>query len=144
MSKVSGFTLMEILVVVLIISILATIVGVSVAKRPGEAKVVAAKATIANIRQAVKLYQMDNDMAPTQEQGLDALCQKPTRPPIPQKYHTGGYLEDCRIPPKDPWGRDYIYLFPGRQGESFEIMSYGSDGEPGGEGEAADISSTGQ
>lgn len=136
----SGFTLLEILVVVLIITILATIVGVSVMNRPGEAKVAAAKAQIVLLKRAIQLYNMEQGRLPTQQQGLKALCEKPTVTPVPDKYPDAGYLES-RVLPKDPWGRDYVYAVPGPRGLSYEIVTYGSDGEAGGEGEAADISS---
>ena len=136
----SGFTLLEILVVVLIITILATVVGVNVARRPGDARRAAAAAQIVTFRTALQLYRMKHGTLPTQQQGLTALCREPTVPPIPADYPEEGYLETLRLP-KDPWGRDYLYLIPGTQGSAFEILSYGSDGEPGGEGEAADVSS---
>jgi len=136
-----GFTLLEILVVVMIITILATIVGISVAKRPGEARVMAATVQIKTFRTALQLYQMKHGCLPTQEQGLKALCEKPTTPPIPDSYPEGGYLESKKLP-KDPWGRDYIYIVPGSKGDPYEIISYGSDGEPAGEGDAADISTS--
>ena len=137
----SGFTLIEILVVVLIISILAGIVGVSVLRHPGEAKVTAATLQIKNFKSALQLYRMEQDQAPTQQQGLNALCVKPTIAPIPDKYPEDGYI-DSRKPPKDPWNHDYLYLVPGRSNEAFEIISYGRDGEPGGTGTAGDISSS--
>ena len=141
MNAKTGFTLLEILVVVLIITILATIVGVNVAKRPGEARVAAAKAQMLTFRTALDLYRMEQGQYPTQEQGLKALCEKPAVPPIPEKYPDEPYL-GRRIVPLDPWSHDYVYLVPGPQGEKFEIISYGSDGDQGGEGEAADISSS--
>lgn len=137
----SGFTLIEILVVVLIISILAGIVGLSVLRHPGEAKATAAKLQIKTIKSGLQLYRMEQNNYPTQEQGLNALCVKPSIPPVPEKYPAEGYLESSRLP-KDPWGHDYIYLSPGRSQEPYEIISYGSDGEPGGTGDAADISSS--
>ncbi len=137
----AGFTLIEILVVVLIISILAGIVGVSVLRHPGEAKVTAAKLQIKNFKHALNVYRMEQNQYPTQEQGLEALCQKPVRPPIPERYPEEGYL-DSRSLPKDPWNRDYIYLAPGRQHEPYEVLCYGSDGEVGGSQDAADISSS--
>jgi general secretion pathway protein G len=140
MRRIQGFTLLELLVVVVIITILATIVGVKVAQRPGQARVAAAKAQIANFRTALQMYRMDNGRFPTMEQGLKALCEKPTTQPVPERYAEGGYLESRRVP-ADPWGREYVYIVPGPGGEPYEIISYGSDGEPGGEGEAADISS---
>jgi len=137
----NGFTLIEILVVVLIISILAGIVGLSVLHRPGEAKVTAAKLQIKTFKSALQLYRMEQNRYPTQEQGLKALCVKPAAPPVPEKYPAEGYLESNRLP-KDPWSHDYIYLSPGRNQEPYEIISYGGDGEPGGDGDAADISSS--
>lgn len=136
----SGFTLLEILVVVLIITILATIVGVNVAREPGKARAAAAKAQIETFRTALQLYRMEQGQLPTPEQGLKALCEKPVIPPIPARYPDGGYIES-RILPKDPWGREYVYVVPGPDGQPYEVLSYGSDGDPGGEGDAADVSS---
>lgn len=135
-----GFTLLEILVVVLIITILATIVGVRVANRPDEARVAAARAQIAGLKTALRLYRMDNGRLPTQQQGLHALCERPQVEPRPRAYREDGYLDSHRVP-DDPWGKPYVYLVPGRLGDPFEIISYGADGEPGGEGVEADISS---
>ncbi|MDD5678163.1 MAG: type II secretion system major pseudopilin GspG [Kiritimatiellae bacterium] len=137
----SAFTLIEILVVVLIISILAGIVGVGVLRHPGEAKTTAATLQIKNFKSAIQLYRMEQDRVPTQQQGLNALCVKPTIAPIPDKYPEDGYLDSRKLP-KDPWNRDYLYMAPGRNNEEYEVVSYGSDGEPGGEGTAADISSS--
>jgi general secretion pathway protein G len=137
----SGFTLIEILVVVLIISILAGIVGLSVWRRPAEAKVTAAKLQMKTFKNALQLYRMEQNHYPTQEQGLNALCSKPTVPPVPEKYPAEGYLESPKLP-KDPWNHEYIYLSPGRNQEPYEIITYGSDGEPGGAEDAADISSS--
>ena len=138
--KKAGFTLLEILVVVLIITILASIVAVKVIPRLGESKVAAAKAQMSNFDTALDLYRLDNGCYPTQEQGLEALCEKPKIPPLPVKYSDEGYLKKKMLP-LDPWGHEYVYLVPGAEGEPYEIISYGSDGEPGGEKEAADISS---
>ncbi|MGQ9661654.1 MAG: type II secretion system major pseudopilin GspG [Kiritimatiellia bacterium] len=140
MYRKEGFTLLEILVVVLIITVLATIVGVAVAKRPGEARVAAAKAQIKIFKTALNLYRMEQGMLPTQQQGLRALCRKPEVAPFPPRYPEGGYL-DSREVPLDPWGREYVYMAPARDGSAYEILSYGADGQPGGEGENADISS---
>ena len=139
--KNGGFTLIEILVVVLIISILAGLVGVSVLRHPGEAKVTAAKLQIKTFKSALQLYRMKQNRYPTQEQGLKAICTKPSIPPVPEKYPAEGYLESTRLP-QDPWHHDYIFLSPGRNQEPYEIISYGADGEPGGSGDAADISSS--
>ena len=137
----SGFTLIEILVVIIIITILASIVSVNVLRKPGEARVSAAKLQIKQLQTAVQLYKTEQGRTPTQAQGLESLVSKPVTDPLPQQYHADGYL-DSRNLPKDPWNNDYIYLVPGRAGEVFEIISYGSDGEPGGEGDAADLSSS--
>jgi len=137
----SGFTFMEIMVVVVIISILAGIVGVGVLRRPGEARVAAATLQIKNFKSALQLYRMEQNQVPTQQQGLNALCVKPASAPIPDKYPEDGYLDSRKLP-KDPWNRDYLYLVPGRSNEAFEVLSYGSDGEPGGTGTAGDISSS--
>jgi general secretion pathway protein G len=137
----SGFTLIEILVVIIIITILASIVSVNVLRKPGEARVSAAKLQIKQLQTAVQLFKTEQGRAPTQAQGLEALVSKPTSDPVPQQYPTDGYLESRKMP-KDPWNHDYIYLIPGRAVEVFEVISYGSDGEPGGEGEAADLSSS--
>ena len=134
----AGFSLLEILVVILIITILATVVGVNVAKEPGRARTAKASATIASLGTALQLYRMDNGQLPTMEQGLDALCTRPSRPPVPARYRDGGYLDSPRMP-ADPWGHPYVYLAPGPEGRPFDIVSYGSNADAGGEGEAADI-----
>lgn len=137
----SGFTLLEILAVVMIIAILVGIVGINVIRRPAEAKVTAAKMQLKQLKHAVELYRLDQGRVPTLEQGLEALVSRPTREPIPANYPADGYL-DSRSVPRDPWGNEFIYLVPGRRGEPFEIITYGSDGEPGGENDAADISTS--
>ena len=137
----SGFTLIEILIVIIIISILAGVVSVNVLRKPGEARVSAARLQIKQLQTAVQLYMTEQGRTPTQEQGLEALVGKPVTEPLPQQYPAEGYLESRKLP-KDPWNNEYIYLVPGRAGELFEIISYGSDGEPGGEGEAADLSTS--
>ena len=140
MRTTAGFTLLEILVVVMIITILATIVGLNLAKEPGKARIAKAKATIGILKTALQRYRMDHGRLPTQEQGLQALCAKPERPPVPEQYPEGGYL-DSREMPLDPWKHEYVYLCPGPSGEAFLIVSYGADGEQGGTGEDADITS---
>lgn len=137
----SGFTLLEILAVVMIIAILVGIVGINVIRRPAEAKVTAAKMQLKQLKHAVELYRLDQGRVPTLEQGLEALVSRPAREPIPANYPADGYL-DSRSVPRDPWGNEFIYLVPGRRGEMFEIITYGSDGEPGGENDAADISTS--
>lgn len=135
-----GFTLVEMLVVLAIIAGLVGVVTVNVVHHQVKARIDTARLQISQLRSAVRLYQMEQGRAPTEEQGLDALVARSTRPPIPDKFPADGYLEGRRIP-RDPWGHPYIYLSPGREQAPFEIISYGSDGEPGGEADAADISS---
>lgn len=129
-----GFTLIEILVVVVILGILAAIVVPRVMERPGEARVTRAKQDIQNIVTALSLYKLDNYVYPSTEQGLEALVTKPSGQPEAPNWK-GPYLD--RVP-KDPWGRAYLYQYPGQHGE-IDVYSYGADGKPGGEGEAADI-----
>ena len=130
-----GFTLIEVMVVVVILGLLAAIIVPKVMSRPDEARVVAAKADIAAITQALKLYRLDNTLYPTTEQGLQALVVRPTTPPAPSNWKQGGYLD--RVP-KDPWGREYLYLNPGVRGE-IDVFSLGADGQAGGEGTNADV-----
>jgi len=132
---ISGFTLIEVLVVVAILGILAAIVVPRIMDRPDEAKRTAAKVDIQSIVQALKLYRLDNGNYPTTEQGLLALVQRPATNPAPSNWKQGGYLERL---PKDPWQGDYQYLNPGVKGE-IDVFSLGSDHARGGEGNAADI-----
>ncbi|MBE0613920.1 MAG: type II secretion system major pseudopilin GspG [Burkholderiales bacterium] len=132
-----GFTLLEVMVVVVILGILAALVVPKIISRPDEARVIAAKQDIASLMQALKLYRLDNQRYPTTEQGLQALVVKPTTTPIPLNWKQGGYVERL---PKDPWGGTYQYLNPGVQGE-IDVFCYGADGAPGGEGNDADIGS---
>jgi general secretion pathway protein G len=134
----SGFTLLEILVVVLIITVLATIVGINVVPELVKSKVATAKAQIGTFRTALNLYRMNHGDYPTQQQGLSALCLRPQAPPVPDSYPEEGYLETRNLP-RDPWGNDYVYIIPGPGGLRYEIVSYGADGEPGGDGDSADI-----
>lgn len=136
-SNNSGFTLIEIMVVVVILGILATLVVPKIMGRPDEAKQIAAKQDISSIMQALNLYRLDNSRYPSTAQGLQALVTKPEQAPVPTNYKSGGYLSKLPI---DPWGTAYQYLSPGLQGE-VDIISYGADGEPGGEGVNADITS---
>jgi general secretion pathway protein G len=129
-----GFTLIEILVVVVILGILAAIVVPRVMERPGEARAVRAKQDIAGIVTALSLYRLDNFTYPSTEQGLDALIAKPSGQPDAPNWK-GPYLD--RVP-KDPWGHPYRYQRPGQHGE-MDVYSYGADGKPGGEGEDADV-----
>ena len=132
-----GFTLVEIMVVVVIIGILGALVLPKVLGRTGESRVVAAKTDIATLMQALKLYKLDNQRYPTTEQGLQALTTKPTSGPSANGWKEGGYVERL---PKDPWGNPYQYLSPGVKGE-VDVYSLGADGQPGGTGDDADIGS---
>ena len=132
-----GFTLIEILVVIVILGVLAALIVPNVISRPDEARVTVAKSDIGSIMSALKLYRLDNQRYPTAEQGLAALVARPEQPPVPPNWKPGGYLEKL---PKDPWGRAYVYLNPGVRGE-VEVMSFGADGQPGGTGTDADIGS---
>jgi general secretion pathway protein G len=130
-----GFTLIEIMVVVIIIGLLATLVLPRVIGRQEEAMVAKTKSDIHALSSALKLYKLDNFNFPSTEQGLEALITKPQGEPIPKHYKGGGYIESL---PKDPWGNPYQYLSPGEKRE-FDLWSNGSDGQPGGEGTATDI-----
>lgn len=133
----NGFTLLEVMVVVVILGILAALVVPKIISRPDEARVMAAKQDIASLMQALKLYRLDNQRYPVTEQGLQALASRPTTAPLPTNWKAGGYVERL---PKDPWGNPYQYLNPGMRGE-IDIFSLGADGALGGEGNDADIGS---
>lgn len=133
--RARGFTLIEIMVVVVIMGVLAALVVPKLLNRTGEAKVAAAKVDIANIVQSLKLYKLDNQRYPSTEQGLKALMEKPTTGPAANGWKAGGYLEKM---PKDPWGNPYQYLAPGVRGE-IDVFSFGADGQAGGTGDDADI-----
>lgn len=130
-----GFTLIELMVVLLIIGVLAALVVPNVLDRADDARVTAAKTDVANLMQALKLYRLDNQRYPTAEQGLQALLAKPTTAPVPANWKN--YLDKL---PQDPWGQAYIYLNPGIKGE-VDVMSYGADGQAGGDGRNADLGS---
>jgi general secretion pathway protein G len=130
-----GFTLIELMVVLVIIGILAALIVPNVLGRADDARVTAAKTDINNIVQALKLYRLDNQRYPSSEQGLQALVTKPTAGTIPSNWKP--YLEKL---PNDPWGRTYQYLNPGIKGE-IDVMSFGADGQAGGEGNNADVGS---
>ena len=133
--RTRGFTLIEIMVVILIIGVLAALIVPKVMSRPDEARITAAKQDIATITQALNLYRLDNGRYPTTEQGLMALVKKPTVSPIPTNWKSEGYLD--RVP-KDPWGTPYQYLQPGVHG-AVDVFSFGADRAAGGEGNDADI-----
>ncbi len=130
-----GFTLIEILVVVVILGILASIIVPKIMKRPEEARRTKAKMDIKAIETALNLYRLDNGLYPSTEQGLDALVTKPTTGIIPKNWKEEGYLDKD---PKDPWGNPFVYLSPGLHKE-FDLESYGADGVDGGEGKDADV-----
>lgn len=136
-NTVRGFTLIEVMVVIVIIGIMAALIVPRIMSRPDEARVIAARQDIGTIMQALKLYKLDNMRYPTTEQGLQALVKKPVIAPIPDNWKGNGYLERL---PKDPWGNPYQYLQPGLHGE-VDVMSFGADGVAGGEGNDADIGS---
>ena len=131
----AGFTLIELMVVLVIIGVLAALIVPNVLDRADDARVTAARTDIANISQALKLYRLDNQRYPSAEQGLQALIAKPTTAPVPGNWRP--YLEKL---PNDPWGHPYQYLNPGIKGE-VDVMSFGADGQSGGEGKNADIGS---
>ncbi len=133
----SGFTLIELLVVLVIIGILAGYVGPKLMGHPEEAKRTKAALQIEGIATALKLYKLDNSMYPDTEQGLEALVEPPSSGKLPSRWRSGGYLEKSKVP-LDPWNNEFVYLSPGLNGD-FDLSSYGSDGEPGGEGGARDI-----
>lgn len=132
-----GFTLIEVMVVIVILGVLAALIVPKVMGRTDEARVTAAKQDIASLVQALKLYKLDNLRYPTTEQGLQALVKKPTSAPLPPNWKGNGYVEKL---PKDPWGTPYQYLQPGLHGE-IDVMSLGADGAAGGEENDADIGS---
>ncbi|WP_101759476.1 type II secretion system major pseudopilin GspG [Oceanicoccus sp. KOV_DT_Chl] len=137
MKRSAGFTLIEIMVVVVIISVLIGLVAPNILGRVDEARVTAAQTDIATMEQALEMYKLDNQTYPTTDQGLQALVQKPTSSPAPKKWNPAGYLKKGKLP-VDPWGAEYNYISPGSAGP-FDLYSYGADGREGGEGYDADI-----
>ncbi len=133
----TGFTLIEILVVVPFLAILGAAVVPKIMDRPEQARRVKAKQDISSFGAALQLYKLDNFSVPSTDQGLEALVEKPSGDPEPANWKDGGYVQKLS---KDPWGRDYVYISPGEGGGEFDIVSYGRDGREGGEGFDADIS----
>lgn len=131
--KPRGFTLIELMVVLVIIGVLAALIVPNVLDRADDARVSAAKTDIANLHQALKLYKLDNQRYPSQEQGLQALVLKPTNGVVPANWRP--YVDKL---PNDPWGRAYLYMNPGLHGE-VDVLSFGADGQSGGDGKNADI-----
>ncbi|MBI5179343.1 MAG: type II secretion system major pseudopilin GspG [Nitrospinae bacterium] len=132
-----GFTLIEIMVVVVILALLAGIIIPKIVSRPEEARRAKAAIQIKEMEAALSLFKIDNGFYPSTEQGLEALVTKPASGEIPKHWKEDGYLKKA---PKDPWDREYVYLSPGEHGD-FDLISYGPDGEEGGEGRNADIES---
>jgi general secretion pathway protein G len=131
-----GFTLIEIMVVVVILGILAAVVVPRIMDRPDQARMVKAKQDIRMLESQLNMYKLDNFYYPSTQQGLDALVTKPAGDPEPRNYRSGGYIAKL---PKDPWGQPYQYLQPGTKSGDFDLFSLGADGRPGGEGPAADV-----
>jgi general secretion pathway protein G len=134
-----GFTLIEIMVVVIIIALLAAVIVPNIMSRLDDAKVTAARADITQLKTALKFYYLDNSKYPTSEQGLKALVTQPNDSSI---THWRQYLEGGLK--KDPWGREYLYQFPGTHGEPYDLYTLGADGQPGGDGPNADIGNWGE
>lgn len=130
-----GFTLIEIMVVVVILGILAAVVVPRIMDRPDDARIAKAKQDIRVLESALNLYKLDNFYYPSTQQGLEALVTKPSGEPQPKNYKQGGYIKSL---PKDPWGNPYQYLSPGVKSD-IDIFTLGADNQPGGEGAAADI-----
>jgi general secretion pathway protein G len=131
----SGFTLIEIMVVVIIIGLLAAVIVPQVIDKVDQARTTKAKADIQSIETALTMFRLDNSKYPTTDQGLQALVVQPTDPSI-RHWRPGGYIQRVS---KDPWGNDYQYVYPGTHGKEYDLFTLGSDGQPGGEGTAADI-----
>ena len=132
----AGFTLVELMVVIVIIGLLATVVAINVLPAQGKAMVGKARADISTLEQAIETYRLDNLIFPDNAQGLQALVAAPQGLSQPERYREGGYV---RRLPKDPWGQDYQYRRPSTHGGQFDVFSWGADGKEGGEGEDADL-----
>ncbi len=135
-----GFSLIELMIVIVILGLLASMLVPKIMDRPNEARVTKAKMDMKALDSALKLYKLDTGRYPTTEQGLMALIKKPDTRPVPRNYRKGGYL-DSTTAPVDPWGYDYIYRSPGEEDRDYEIISLGADGMDGGEDFDADIRS---
>jgi general secretion pathway protein G len=135
-SRASGFTLIEIMIVVVIMGLLAAVIVPNVISKVGEARVAKARQDIQAIGTSLTMYRLDNFKYPTTDQGLKALIQQPADPTI-RNWRKGGYVSEGSL--KDPWGNDYQYVYPGTHGREYDLYSYGADGQEGGEGEDADV-----
>ena len=137
--RAEGFTLIELMVVIVILGILAGLIIPRIMGRPDEARAAKAKIQIESLETALKLYKLDNGSYPTTDQGLQALVEAPGGGQLAKNWRQGGYLEKGKVP-KDPWDRDFVYISPGVHGD-YDLSSYGADGEPGGEEKDKDINS---
>lgn len=140
MKNKKGFTLIEIMVVVIILGLLAGLVLPRIMGQEDQARIESAKVQIRSLEGALDAFKLDNGFYPATDQGLEALIKKPESGRIPGRWREGGYLKPARIP-KDPWGKDFVYLSPGNEGRDYDIISHGPDNEPGGEGKNTDIES---
>lgn len=134
-----GFTLIELMVVIVILGILAGLIVPRIMGEPDKAKILKARMQIESIGTALRMYKLDNGNYPTTEQGLQALVEQPASGDTPKNWRKGGYLEKGKVP-KDPWGNEFVYLSPGLH-DDFDIIAYGADGAAGGEDKNADINS---
>jgi general secretion pathway protein G len=132
-----GFTLIELMVVIVILGVLAGLIVPRIMGRPDEARQLKAKMQIESLETALKLYKLDNGAYPSTDQGLEALVTQSETPPVPRKWREGGYLEKGKVP-VDPWGNTFVYLSPGVHGD-YDISSYGADGVSGGDDKNSDI-----
>ena len=137
--NVHGFTLIELMVVIVILGILAGLIIPRIMGRPEEARRMKARVQMESVETALRLYKLDNGVYPSTEQGLQALIEAPTVGELPRAWRKGGYLEKGKVP-KDPWGHEYVYLSPGLH-DDFDLVSYGADGQPGGEERNKDVNS---
>ncbi|MCP4575253.1 MAG: type II secretion system major pseudopilin GspG [Deltaproteobacteria bacterium] len=137
--NVHGFTLIELMVVIVILGILAGLIIPRIMGRPEEARRMKARVQMESMETALRLYKLDNGAYPSTEQGLQALIEAPTVGELPRAWRKGGYLEKGNVP-KDPWDNEYVYLSPGLHGD-FDLVSYGPDGQPGGEDQNQDVNS---
>ena len=137
--NVHGFTLIELMVVIVILGILAGLIIPRIMGRPEEARRTKARVQMESMETSLRLYKLDNGVYPSTEQGLQALIEAPTVGELPRAWRKGGYLEKGKVP-KDPWGNEYVYLSPGLHGD-LDLVSYGADGQPGGEDQNQDVNS---